>query len=120
MAEGLARAMAPAGTQIYSAGVAPESVNPYAIEVMQEIGIDISEHVSKSPDDVPLHEVDCLISLCDHAKQSCPSLPGKWKHIHWSVEDPALVKGDPDWVRDFYRKTRDELKQRIEDYFSEN
>ena len=69
------------------------SVNPLAIEAMNEIGIDISSHRSKSVDEFTQQHFDLVITVCDKAKESCPIFPGAPERIHWSYEDPAAVEG---------------------------
>src|SRR5688572_9989718 len=94
MAEGLLRHMTGNRVEVNSAGVDPTNVRPEAIEVMKEIGIDISNHRSKSIDEFITQAFDYVISVCDNANQHCPVFPGATRRIHWSIEDPAQVKGD--------------------------
>ena len=115
MAEGLARSMAPAGTKVLSAGSLPTQVNPYAIEVMREIGIDISGQVSKSADDIPAGDVSTVITLC--AEEVCPVLLGEAEKLHWRHEDPAATVGSKEEILGAFRRVRDQLRARIEAYF---
>ena len=94
MAEGLLRHDAGEGFEVASAGVAPSHVRPEAIQVMNEVGIDISGHRSKSVDEFTGQEFDYVITVCDNANEQCPIFPGKTERIHWSFEDPAAVQGD--------------------------
>jgi arsenate reductase len=111
IAEGLARAMAPAGSRIWSAGTVPTHVHPMAIEVMQEIGLDLSEHRSRGLQDVPWNEADTVITLCGDADESCPAVGGNVRRLHWPLPDPATA---PEATRlDAFRETRDELKWRV-------
>lgn len=87
MAEGLARAILPADLQVLSAGSKPATVNPYAIEAMKEIGIDISSHRSKSVDEIDVTGLDVVVTLC--AEEVCPLLPGRVQRLHWPIADPA-------------------------------
>ncbi len=87
MAEGLARHMFRGVVKVLSAGSAPASVNPYAVQVMAENGIDLSRHSSKSIDDIDLTNVDLIITLC--ADEICPVVPKHAKHLHWPLADPA-------------------------------
>jgi arsenate reductase len=87
MAEGLARSMFGARAVIASAGSQPSKVNPYAIEVMREIGVDISGQRSKSVDDIDPADVDVVITLC--AEEVCPVFLGKVRRLHWPVTNPA-------------------------------
>jgi arsenate reductase len=84
MAEGLLRAMAGDRFDVASAGVAPSSVRPEAIEVMREIGIDISSHRSKSVDEFTDEQFDYVITVCDNAREQCPVFPAQAKMLHWS------------------------------------
>ena len=100
--------------EIYSAGSNPaSSVNPLAIKVMAEVGIDISSQHPKSLQDIPYGELDLVITLCDDAAESCPFVPGA-KREHWSLPDPAKAEGSEEERLEFFRKIRDELRKRIE------
>ncbi len=114
MAEGFAKRMMADTYEIYSAGIEAHGMNPYAMRVMKEIGIDISDQFSKTIDQVPWDEMDVVITLCDHAKQTCPMVPRGARHIHWSIEDPAEADGDEETILGVYRRIRDEIKERIE------
>ena len=118
MAEGLLRDMAGDRFEVVSAGVAPTRVRPEAIEVMREIGIDISGHRSKSVDEFTGQQFDYVITVCDNANQECPMFPGKSERIHWSIDDPAAVSGDEDARLIAFRTARDELRARLEETFS--
>jgi arsenate reductase (thioredoxin) len=113
MAEGLARNMLGSGVEVLSAGSRPSKVNPYAIEAMSEIGIDISGHRSKSVDDLDPASVDTVITLC--ADEVCPILPGRVQRLHWPIPDPA--SDDPtisaEDLRRRFRVARDEVEARI-------
>ena len=74
-------------------GRRPTTVRPEAIEVMRQIGIDISGHRSKSADEFAGQEFDYVITVCDNANQRCPVFPGDTKRIHWSIDDPAAAEG---------------------------
>ena len=87
MAEGLARALFGQRAVVASAGSKPSRVNPYAIEVMKEIGIDLGSHRSKSVDDVDPTSIDTVITLC--AEEVCPVFLGKVRRLHWPIPDPA-------------------------------
>lgn len=111
MAEGIARALAPAGVKVFSAGSAPTRVRSEAIAVLEEIGIDISQHRSKSVGEIPAAEVDTVITLC--GEEECPLFLGKATRLHWGLPDPAAVQGDSDKRLDAFRTVRDELRRRI-------
>lgn len=112
MAEGFGRRLLKPGVIVQSAGSYPSFVNPFAIKVMLEIGVDISEHTSKSVDSVALADIDLVITLC--AEEICPVVPGRVKKLHWPIPDPAIQGGsDEDKLRSF-RAARDAILERIE------
>ena len=113
MAEGIARSLAPAHVTIASAGSVPTSVREEAITVLQEIGIDITQHTSKPVEAIDANQVQAVITLC--ADEVCPPThAGRWR-IHWGLEDPAGAEAE---VRmDSFRKTRDELAKRLKHLF---
>lgn len=119
MAEGLLRHDAGESYQVFSAGTKPSYVRPEAIAVMHEIGIDISRQRSKSLDEFAGHEFDCVITVCDNARESCPVFPARTKRIHWSIEDPAAVSGSEDERLAAFRHIRDELRSRLRDFARE-
>jgi protein-tyrosine-phosphatase len=91
MAEGIAHSIAPPGTKSWSAGSRPTSVRPEALAVLPEIGIDISDHRSKSVSEIPSSEVDTVITLC--GEEECQVFLGKVQRLHWGLSDPAAVTG---------------------------
>jgi len=111
IAEGLARAMAPAGSRIWSAGTSPTSVHPLAIQVMKEIGLDLASHRSRRLEEVPWREADTVVTLCGDAEEACPQVSNEVRRLHWPLPDPATT---PEAARlEAFRETRDELKWRI-------
>ena len=119
MAEGLLRHEADGAYEVFSAGTTPSSLRQEAIAVMSEVGIDISDHWSK-----PVHyfigqKFDYVITVCDHAKELCPVLPGETKHIHWSIDDPTTAPGSDEERKLVFRNVRDELHERIKSFLSE-
>lgn len=113
MAEGLLRHLAGDRFEVASAGTHPVGLNPGAVEIMREIGIDISQHRSKS-----LHEFDgsCfdhVITVCDRAKESCPIFPSTSTLLHWSFDDPAAAGGSPEERLGVFRRVRDEIVESI-------
>lgn len=112
MAEGLLRKLAGDRFEVESAGVAPSSVRPEAIEAMREIGIDISGHRSKSVDEFSGQQFDYIITVCDNAKESCPVFPGKAVRIHRMFDDPpAESEGDHVSRLEIFRRVRDEISE---------
>lgn len=116
MAEGLLNSIYGTKFEAYSAGLIPTNVNPYAVEVMKEIGIDLSKHYSKSIKDFKDSNFDIVVTVCDNAKETCPFFPGKII-IHKGFEDPANINGSTEEILDFFRKIRDEIKTWIVDTF---
>jgi arsenate reductase (thioredoxin) len=112
MAEGLARAMFGDGARVQSAGSRPSKVNPYAIEVMRELGIDIETQHSKSVDAIDPTSVDTVITLC--AEEACPVFLGDAQRIHWPIRDAASCAGDRELVLEQFREARDELRTRLQ------
>lgn len=113
MAEGLLRALYGDQYEVYSAGTHPTGVNPYAIKVMSEIGIDISNHKSKSIEEFFGMEIDYVVTVCDKAKETCPYFPGGKKYLHQSFEDPANYEGSEEEKLEAFRKVRDKIKEWI-------
>lgn len=113
MAEGLLRHDGGGRFEVFSAGTNPTGVRPEAVEVMRELGIDISGHRSKSVAEFIDSEFDFVITVCDNANESCPVFPGKTRRIHWSFEDPAAVEGDMDRRLAAFRQARDLIRARL-------
>jgi arsenate reductase len=113
MGEGLGRQMFP-GFRIQSAGSSPSHVNPYAIEVLAELGIDASGHTSKSVQDIDPATVDLVITLC--AEEVCPLFLGSAERLHWPIPDPASDDPNllPEQMRARFREGRDEIRRRLE------
>ena len=118
MAEGLARAAAPAGWRIHSAGSEPSVVHPLAIEALREVGIDISPCRSKGFDEVPLAEADFIITLC--ATEVCPAVGGGIRQLHWPLPDPAAEGEMIRYQVEAFRETRDEIKKRLDAFWAEH
>ena len=114
MAEGLLRADAGDRFEVASAGVNPSHVRPEAIEVMREVGIDISGHRSKSVDEFVAQEFDYVITVCDNANEQCPVFPGNTRRIHWSFDDPAAAQGDEQSRLAVFRRVRDEIRDQLQ------
>jgi arsenate reductase len=113
MAEGLARHLFGPDAQIASAGSNPTRPNPYAIEAMQEKGVDITGHTSKSVDDFRAEDFDFVITLC--AEEVCPFLPGSTHRLHWAIDDPAIDDPSvgPDEMRARFSRARDQIEARL-------
>ena len=118
MAEGFARIMAPAGIEVYSAGVAPVGVNPWTVQVMTEAGVDIRSQASKGLSAIPLDKIDAVITLCGYAEEYCPTFPGPVKRHHWPIDDPVRARGTDEEILNTFRKARDEIRNRVSDFFT--
>jgi arsenate reductase len=115
MAEGLAKAHFGGQALIQSAGSRPSKVNPFAIQALAEIGIDISKNRSKSVDEIDPKTVDTVITLC--AEEECPVFLGKAERLHWGLPDPGVGKyGDAEKLQSF-REIRDEISRRIQERY---
>ena len=113
MAEGLLRHLGQGRFEVESAGTHPTQVKPEAIQVMKEIGIDISSQRSKSVDEFRGAEFDYVITVCDNANESCPVFPGAPQRLHWGLPDPAAVS-DPSKRLDAFREVRDALRVELD------
>jgi arsenate reductase len=119
MAEGILRHDGGGAFEVESAGVKPSSVRPEAIQVMHEIGIDISDQRSKSVEEFIGREFDYIITVCDHAKETCPVFPGKANRIHQSFEDPpAAGEGSEEERLEIFRRVRDEIRGWMKGFIS--
>lgn len=117
MAEGILRAAAGDLLDVCSAGSKPAGyVHPLAIEVMREIGIDISTHTSKHMNDFLNGHVDIVVTVCGNADQACPIFPGQVKRYHWGFEDPAHATGTEEEILEAFRKARDSIRLVFEAY----
>ena len=115
MAEGWAHHLKENTIEAYSAGIEKHGLNPTAVKVMSEAGVDISEHQSTLIEELPVQDFDYIITLCGHADETCPFFPGK--KIHKGFDDPPkLAEGSKDEEEGLhhYRRVRDEIKAFIE------
>ncbi len=117
MAEGILRHLRGDEFEVFSAGTRPSVVNPIAIKVMAEIGIDISGHRSKSVEEFQGVNFDFVITTCDAARETCPVFPGIARRLHWSFNDPAKAEGSEEEILSAFRKVRDEIKSSIVEEF---
>lgn len=114
MAEGMLRAWGGDRFEAFSAGTEATSVRPEAIAAMSEIGIDISRHTSKTLEPFLGESFTWLITVCDQARESCPTLPGVRQQAHWSIDDPSAVQGTDEERLAAFRRARDVLRGRIQ------
>ena len=114
MAEGMLRAFGGGEYEVHSAGTEATHVRPEAIEVMRELGVDISAQRSKTLDAYLGQCSDRVITVCDQANEACPAFPGVSARLHWSLPDPSAVQGDEETRRAAFRRVRDEIRERVE------
>lgn len=119
MAEGLLRHDGGPSFEVVSAGTQPSSVRAEAVAAMLEIGIDISTHRSKSVDEFAGQAFDTVITVCDHARESCPVFPTVTRRIHWCLDDPAAVQGTEDRRLAEFRRVRDQLRALLRQFAQE-
>ena len=111
MAEAFARQSAPAEVTVWSAGVEPGAVHPFAVQVMREVGIELAGQSSKHLDAVPWQEADTVVTLCGEADESCPALSAEVRRVHWPLADPTRA---PQGERlQAFREARDEIRWRV-------
>jgi arsenate reductase len=117
MAEGYLRYVAGDRFEATSAGIKPKGLNPLAIEVMREIGIDISRQAAKDVVSLLGQHVPYVVTVCDNAKERCPIFPGTWKFLHWNLEDPAAAEGTLAERLTVFREVRDRIIANIDGEF---
>lgn len=105
--------------KIYSAGVETHGVNPRAIAVMREDGIDISHHTSNNVDEYLGIDFDYVITVCDNAKERCPYFPTKAVRLHYNFPDPAKASGSETEIMEEFRRVRDMIKEYVERFVAE-
>lgn len=121
IAEGWARQLKGDIIEPYSAGIKAYGVNPYAIKVMQEVGVDISTQRSKLVEEIKDIEFDYVITVCSNANESCPVFPSETWIVHVGFDDPSKVTGTDEEILEAFRKLRDEIKgfiEKLPDFFS--
>lgn len=119
MAEGFVRQFGASTVSAESAGIEAHGLNPRAVDVMREIGIDISRQKSTVMDDSMVAEADVIVTVCDHARELCPAIPGNKRQIHWSFDDPAIARGTESEIGGTFRRVRDEIEGKVKDLISE-
>jgi len=110
LAEGYLRFFADDKANVYSAGIETHGVNPKAVQVMAEEGIDISNHTSNHVDEYKDIQFDQVITVCDNAKEACPFFPGNVERFHFNFPDPAKATGSPEEIMNEFRRVRDMIK----------
>ncbi|MBC7572518.1 MAG: arsenate reductase ArsC [Spirosoma sp.] len=120
MAHGYLHYFAGGSARVYSAGVAPHGVNPLAIQVMAEDGIDISHHTSNHADEYTSLPLDYVITVCDNAREQCPLFPSTAKKVHHSFTDPSHAPGRTDDKLAQFRVVRDEIRAYSQQFIEDN
>jgi arsenate reductase len=114
MAEGWARHLLGDTVEPYSAGITPRGLDPRAVQVMAETGVDISRQRSKHVDEFRDVQFDLVVTVCDNAREQCPLYLGSAKQMHQSFDDPAAATGNEEKVLSVFRRVRDELRALVE------
>ncbi|PKV49184.1 protein tyrosine phosphatase [Aquimarina sp. MAR_2010_214] len=120
MAEGYLKHFAKDNATIYSAGVETHGVNPRAIAIMKEDGIDITTHTSNNLDEYLDVQFDYIITVCDNAKERCPFFPGKAERLHYNFFDPSKIDGTEEEIHTAFTKTRNQIKEYCKDFVEKN
>ena len=118
MAEGWAHALKPGEINAYSAGIEKHGLNPYAVRVMQEAGVDIRSQQSQTIADLGPIAFDVVVTVCKHAHENCPTLPGAARVVHHPFDDPPYLTRDihdEQEKLEVYRRVRDEIRRFVED-----
>jgi arsenate reductase len=119
MAEGLVNHDLAGKVLAFSAGTDPSSVHPLAVDVMKEVGIDISHHRSKAMDPFAGEKFDYVVTLCDQANESCPVFFGGTRRLHMGFDDPAAASGSETEKLAAFRKVRDQIREAIVRFLSQ-
>lgn len=117
MAEAFLNATCPAVFQAQSAGIEPGNMNPYVVQAMKEVGIDLSQKKTKAVADfiARVEKFDYVITVCDETSaERCPTFPGQATRLHWGFPDPSSFQGTPEEKHEFTRQVRDQIKTRID------
>jgi len=116
IAEGFLRHYAGEKANVYSAGVETHGVNPRAISIMNEVGIDISNHTSNHVDEYAKIDFDFIITVCDNAKERCPYFPSKAERFHYNFPDPAKSTGTEEEIMNEFRRVRELIDEYCKDF----
>ena len=120
MAEGFLKTLGGSNFTVTSAGTNPVGVNPLAVQVMAEVGIDISSQTSDAVTSELLANIDLLITLCGDARENCPFVPVKVEKQHWPLEDPARTEGSEEEKLERFRTIRDEIRKYVENLITKS
>ncbi|MFP2996889.1 arsenate reductase ArsC [Spongiivirga sp. MCCC 1A20706] len=120
MAHGYLNYFAKTKANVYSAGIETHGLNPYAVAIMQEDNIDISAHTSNHVDEYADVNFDYIITVCDHANENCPYIPGSAERLHHNFSDPSKLEGSEEEVHAAFEATRNEIKSYCKNFVREN
>lgn len=120
MAEGWLKHLGGDLFEVFSAGIVAHGMNPRAIAVMAESGMDISGQESEALDPAILNTLDLLVTVCGNADEACPAIPASCEKQHWPFDDPAKVTGMEEEIMTEFRRVRDQIRARIEQFVSES
>lgn len=120
IAEGYLRHFAGPEAEVYSAGIETHGVNPGAIAIMKEDGIDISSHTSNNVNEYVDIDFDYVITVCDNARESCPYFPTQARKFHYNFPDPAKASGTKEEIMEQFRVVREMIKKYAEAFIKEN
>ncbi|MCH7679827.1 arsenate reductase ArsC [candidate division KSB1 bacterium] len=119
IAEALLTNLAGDRFEAFSAGTQPTQLNPRAIQTMNELGIDISNHKSQSVEIFLDQKFDYVITVCDAARETCPVFPNSKESLHWSLEDPAEATGSEEEIMKVFRRVRDQIRKRLQEFMTD-
>ncbi|MDZ4822678.1 MAG: arsenate reductase ArsC [Flavobacteriales bacterium] len=120
MAHGYLQHFAGGSASVFSAGIETHGVNSMAIAMMKEDGIDISQHTSNLVDEYLHVDFDFIITVCDHAREDCPYIPGKARRFHQNFPDPFKTKGTEQEVMNAFRSSRDQIKMYCKEFVKQH
>ncbi|MBS1258306.1 MAG: Arsenate reductase [Candidatus Scalindua arabica] len=120
MAEGLLKHFGNGEFEVYSAGLRPSYVHPLAIKAVAELVIDITKQYSKTVNEFIGQDFSYVITVCDGAKEFCPVFPGKYKALHWSIEDPASISGTEEEMMKVFRKALQNILENVKHFITTN
>jgi len=120
IAEGYLKHFASDKAETYSAGIETHGVNPKAIEIMKKDGIDISGHTSNHIEEYLTIDFDYVLTVCDHAKESCPYFPTRAVKLHYNFPDPAKASGTQQEVEEQFREVREQIRKYVQNFVNEN
>ncbi len=113
------RGLKRAAASVYSAGLETHGLNPRAVRVMREIGIDIADHTSNDLQEYLGESFDYVITVCDNAAKNCPVFPGPARRMHWPFSDPAGATGGEDEILEEFRRVRDQIGRQVETWLND-